>query len=773
MQQFKALWLKELSGYFQSSFAYMILFIYMFVSIGGAFYFGSYLALHDPSVYALFYLQPIVLTALLPAVTMRLWSEEYKSGTAEFLLTQPLEPWQPVAAKFAAATVFGLIMPLLLLPFIFFTAQYLTLDWGNIVCAYLGLALFIALFCALGAFVSALNKHIIASYLLSVFVMALWIALPVTKLYESYTDFLLAEIGLSDAVYFVLFTAVLVFLNVLVSEYRYSAQKHKTWRFAGFSAILLVGTALVVLATDLIFTHKFDFSAHKFYTPQPLTRELIAKIDKPISIDVFIAKDFRAHNVEYFRYYQQVKRFLEKYRDLSGKMIRLNVTEVEPFSQLEDVVLGYGFYYEENASGTKDYFGAVVRDNDARGVTIKQFTAERGAYLEKDIDSALLKLIDEGDLRRNIGVYLDATQNLDNFNGLMLNLEEDYNIALISEDVYELSPELDLLILINPKMISTVFHYALDQYIMNGGKVIIFFDLLTKNQTDDTNLKMLSLVDFLDGWGILLGDKMAETGEIAPAYYTGNLPLNIYKALEFSVKNPSLQVKPIITNNGQYIGAVIDGILLSLYEESPHKDAEVRSSMLPHNSVSDGSVQVALIGDVDLIDDMFWVDERSSDKNPYSAVFKAANPEIVRNLIDDMLGVEAYRNLPVRAAYRNTLSIGQNIYDEIYGKQAPHYLQLEEEIEILKSAVYKNSGDDADKAAALMRVSEAGQKIVELQKQSDALLHQMKEDYTDVIASMMWRHIIFVPAGIVLLLFLVLRFINRRKCRRIKEMFDE
>ncbi len=773
MQQFKALWLKELGGYFQSSFAYMILFIYMFVSVGGAFYFGSYLALHDPSVYALFYIQPIVLTALLPAVTMRLWSEEYKSGTAEFLLTQPLEPWQPVVAKFAAATAFGWLMSLFLLPFICFTAQYLVLDWGNIFCAYIGLVLFIALFCALGAFASALNKHIIASYLLSVFVMALWIALPVTKLYESYTDFLLAEIGLSDVAYFLLFTIVLVFLNVMISEYRYSAQKNKIWHFAAFSAILLTGTVLLVFAIDLLFEHKLDLSAHKFYSPQTQTKELIAKIDKPLNIDVYIAKDFRAHNVEYFRYYQQVKRFLEKYRTLSGNMIRLNVTEVEPFSQMEDMVLSYGLYYEENTSGTKDYFGAVVRDNDANGVTIKQFTSERGAYLEKDIDSALLKLTDGDNLRRNIGVYLDATQNLENFNGLLLNLEDDYDVARISDDVYEISPKMDMLILINPKMISTVFRYALDQYIMNGGKVLIFFDLLTKNQADEVNLEMLSLVDFLDRWGIMLGDKMPETGNIATEYYTGDLPLNIYKALEFSVVNPVLKVKPIITDNDKYIGAVIEGMLLSLYENNPHDDAEIRKTMMPYNPISDGSVQIALIGDVDLIDDTFWIDERSSDKNPNSAVYKAANIELVRNLIDDMLGVDGYRTLPVRSAYRNTLSIGQKLYDDIYGRQTPLYIKINEEIERLKADVYKNSGNDADKAASLMRVSEAGQRIAELQKQSDSLLYQLKENYADAVGSMMWKNIIFKPIALTLLLWLALKCINRRKRRQIKEMFDD
>lgn len=773
MQQFRALWLKELNGYFQSSFAYMILFIYMFVSVGGAFYFGSYLALHDPSVYALFYLQPIVLTILLPAVTMRLWSDEYKSGTAEFLLTQPLAAWQPVAAKFAAATVFGWVMTFLLLPFVFFTSRYLLLDWGSIFCTYIGLMLFVALFCALGVFISAINKHIIATYLLSVFIMAVWMALPITKLYENYTDFLLAEVGLSDILYFIIFTGILVFLNILVLEYRYSAQKHKTWRFVGFSSALLIGTTLLVAAINLVMAHKFDLTAHKIYTPQNQSRELLAKIDKPLDIDVYIAKDFRAHNVEYYRYYQQVKRFLEKYQRLSGKMIRVNVTEVEPFSQLEEIVLGYGLYYEENPSGTKDYFGAVIRDKDAHGVAIKQFTTERGAYLEKDIDRAILKLVDEGELQRNIGVYVDPTQNLDHFNGFLLNLEEEYNVELVGDDVYEISPDLDMLILVNPKVISPMFRYAFDQYIMNGGKAVIFFDLLTKNQTDAVNLQMLSMVDFLDRWDILLDDKLADTGEAAGEYYKGKLPLGIYKALGFTVKNPSIKARPIITNGDKYIGAVLDGMLISLYEDNPHEDKAIRYSMLPHNAVSDGDVRVALIGDVDLIDDTFWIDERSKSKNPYSAIYKAANIELVRNLIDDMLGVEAYRELPVRSTYRNTLSIGQQLYDNIYGQKAPLYIQINEEIEQLKKEIYKKSGGDADKASALLRVGEAGQKIAELQKQSDALLYQLKEAYTNEVNSMMLYNILLRPTGIVLFVWLLLRYLRRRKNQRIKEMFDE
>ncbi|MBR1825166.1 MAG: Gldg family protein [Alphaproteobacteria bacterium] len=773
MQQFKTLFQKELNGYFQSSFAYILLFIYLFVSIGSAFYFGSYLAMHDTAVYALFYLQPVVLTMVLPAITMRLWSEEYKSGTAEFLLTQPLKYTCPVLAKFCAAAALSGMMTLFLLPFVFYTASQMMLDWGNIVCCYVGLWLFICLFCALGCLISSLNKHIIAAYLLSVFVMALWMILPLTGLYEAYTDFLLAEISLYDLTYMILFCGVFLFLNVLVLEYRASAQRHKTRRFAGFAALLLVGAVLLNGTLSIVSAHKFDLTAHKIYTPQKVSQEIISAVDKPISIDVYIAKDFRAHNIEYFRYYHQVRRFLEKYQAQSDGLIRVNVLEVEPFSQMESAVLEYGLYYETNPNDTKDYFGAVVRDNDGNGVVIKKFTVERSAYLEKDIDGALLKLQYGKELSKSIGVYLDPTQNLDKFNAFMLNLEDDYDVVPVTDDVYEISPRLDLLILVNPKKFSAVFRYALDQYILNGGKAIILFDLLTKNQVDGVNMQPLGMIDFLDKWGILIGGKLVDAGEADAAYYTGELPVNIYRALEFAPINKKLTAKPIVKGTqNRYIGAVIEGVLPSLYAESPHKNAKIQKSMLPHSLISTGPVRVALIGDVDFVDEDFWLDERSADANPFTAINKAANMEIMRNLVDEMAGITAYRALPVRSSYRNTHSIGQQIYESTYGEIAPFYIKLNEQINEMKDEFYQNTGVNADQARASAQVNEIGQQIAALEKQADALLYRLKGQYSQVVRRIMLGNILLLPLCAVGVLWLIMRLLRRRKAKHIREIFN-
>lgn len=774
MQQFKSLFYKEFGTYFQSTFVYCILFIYLLISIGAAFTFGAYLTIRDSSVYALFYLQPVVLTMLLPALTMRLWSEEYKSGTAEFLLTQPLNYALPTLAKFCAAVALSCLMPFFLLPFVFYTSTWLQLDWSSIACGYCGLWLLTTLFCALGALISSFNKHIIASYILSVFIMTLWLFLPQTGLYEVYTDFLLAEISFADIAYILLFGGALLLLNIMVPAFRASAQKHKTFRFIGFSALLLFGVILLNYAVGSIFTHRLDLSAHKIYSLQPATVELISKIQEPIYIDVYIAKDFRSHNVEYFRHYQQVQRFLKKYQTASGGLIHVSITEVEPFSQLENAVLEYGLYYEINPDETKDYFGAVIHNDRNTGIIIKKFAVERTPYLEKDIDTALLKLSNPTELSKSIGIYLDPTQNLERYNGFMLNLEEDYDVTPVTDDVYEISPQLDLLILLNPKQFSAVFRYALDQYILNGGKVIALFDLLSKNQSDAVNLQPLGMIDFFDKWGILIADKLTDSGSPDIAYYQGDLPLNIYRALEFTSVNKNLLLKPIINGSKEkYVGAIIEGILPSLYEQNPLQDATIKNSMLPHSLFSTGSAKVALIGDTDLADDEFWLDTRSEDANPYTAVYKSANMEILRNLIDDMLDISVYKQLPIRSKYTNTYGIGQKIYNHLYSQIEPLYVKLNEQINELKTTYYQSASNHDNPLLAQQNVNKLAQQIAELEKQSDAILYHFKAQYSVIVHRIMLTFILLWPLLAVLLLWLMLKFMHIRKTQKIKGLFNE
>ncbi len=761
MRQFYGLFEKEFRGYFQSYFALAVVFIYLLISAGLAFY-GSYLDMHDTALYALFGMQLYIQAALVPALTMKLWVEEYKTGTAEFLLTQPLKYYQPVLAKFFAAFGFGVFLSILLLPFIYDASRQITLDWGNILCAYVGLWAVIFVFCAIGSLISALNKNMILVYLFSLFATAFLAAVPFTHFHAAYDNFLLAEIGWGDVLYFPIIGATILLLNILVLQLRASSQKHKWLRFTGFGTLLLIGDIVLCFAVYTLFMQKYDMTAQQIYTPQQMSREIIKSLSEPIYADVYISRDYIKHNVEYTRYYQQVRRLLQKYEKLSDKKIKVRFLRVEPFSQLENVVIKSGLYYEENIYGSKDYFGAVIRNDRGEGVVIKHFLAARSPYLEKDIDVALLKL-SRDDVMKTIGVYLDPFQNLRDFQGAMLNLENDYYLVNLTEDIYAIPPQVDLVLLVNPKELAPSFIEAVENYIAAGGKAVILFDFYTENQSTDINMKEFSLLNFISILGVEFTGNMPDIGKPAAEFAPSGMPLAIYKAVDFNLTNSAKNdytVTPIITDDEHLIGVLLQG-RFALFN---------KNKVVPETK-SDG--QVALIGDVDLIIDDNWVAGQSPDKNPYDAIAKTANMEILRSLIDRMVGNSLYFSLPVRYEQHNTFSIGEKIYNRIYEQNAPSYFRLGAELIEARSAIKDETLQNPDKIMQMLQSGEAGQKIADLELQAENLLYKMGREYKDSIRIMFMSQVILQPLFITLLLWGLIFLIARRREKKIRELIHE
>lgn len=772
MKQFWVLLKKELGSYFKSYFAYITFGAYLFISIGAAFYFGSYFDMKDASGYSVFYLQPFILSIFLPAVTMRTWSEEYKSGTAEFLLTQPVSFLKLVSAKVAASGLFGFLMAFFLLPFIMYTGTWLATDWGNVACAFLGVFLLILLLCSLGCFISSLNRQIIMAYLLTVVTALLVAILPFTKLYECYSNWLFAQVGPTEFFYFLSLSGLLVFLNVLVLEYRFSAQRHKNIRFGIFCVLAFVGMIVLNAAGWLLFDdYKHDFTSYGQYTPQRISEETVAKIKEPLYIDVFAAKDYLSHSPENYYYYQQVKRFLRKYQILSRGMIRLRVTEVEAFSEMEKEVLNNGLFYEDNSRGTKDYFGAVIHNDKGEGLTIRQFISARKDYLEQDVDKVLLRFTDSFVIK-NIGVYLDPLQRLEDFQAFMLNLENDYNIITVKEDTYEISPKLDMLILVNPKNISTYFMYAIDQYILRGGKVLMFVDAYTEGQTELTNSKKLRILSFFDAWNIVIQNKLAEHPEVAKKFAISKFEPDLYRAFMFDVQNDDFKVEPFIKAGEFYIGALVKGPATSIFFGNPHNSVKILQNMLSFKAKTE-NMTVGIVGDVDILTDHASISEESPDFGPYGVIAKSANGEVVRRFIDYMLDNQDYLNLPLKKGYENGLSVAGQIGKAINEEYQPIYESLLDNIENSQRILRKSEGVSDDKMSALKKAGSAAASLSSLEQQADNILYQMRKTYFKQISKIIVLWCLLYPVAVGLLLRLVVCLLFGLKKRVIKGKYYE
>ena len=160
-----ALFKKELMSYFNSPIAYI--FIAAFLVVGNWLFFKTFFIYQQASMRGYFSLLPWIFLFLAPAITMRLWAEEKKSGTVEFLLTLPVTNWQVVLAKFFSSLAFLFVALLATITIPFTIAVLGNLDMGPIIGSYLGSLFLGGSYLALGLFISSLTKNQIISFVLS------------------------------------------------------------------------------------------------------------------------------------------------------------------------------------------------------------------------------------------------------------------------------------------------------------------------------------------------------------------------------------------------------------------------------------------------------------------------------------------------------------------------------------------------------------------------------------------------------------------------------
>ena len=180
---------RELTGYFASPVAYV--FIVIFLLLAGFFTFmvGHFFDRGEASLYSFFLWHPWLYLFLVPAVGMRLWSEERRLGTIELLLTMPITAWQAILGKFLASWLFLALTLFLTFPLVFTVGYLGHPDFGVIFCGYIGSFLLAGGYLAISCMTSAITRNQVVSFILSV-VFCLFLILagwpPVTQMLEQW-----------------------------------------------------------------------------------------------------------------------------------------------------------------------------------------------------------------------------------------------------------------------------------------------------------------------------------------------------------------------------------------------------------------------------------------------------------------------------------------------------------------------------------------------------------------------------------------------------------
>ncbi|MGR9107250.1 MAG: Gldg family protein [Gammaproteobacteria bacterium] len=295
---------KEIARFFASPVAFIFFGAFLAVTLFIFFWVETFFARNISDVRPLFNWMPVLLIFLVAALTMRSWSEEKRSGTLEFLLTEPVNPIYFVLGKFLACMALVGIALLLTLPLPFTISLLGNLDWGPVFGAYLATLFLAGAYTAIGLTVSARSENQIVSLITSVLVCSLFYLLgsdTLTQLFGNragelfkllgsgsrFTSITRGVIDIRDIYYYLSIIGIFLSLNVYFLESgRWATESphtaHRRWRV--LTLLLIANFAVANVWLQKVGWARADLTEGRIYSISEATRQYLTQLHEPLLI---------------------------------------------------------------------------------------------------------------------------------------------------------------------------------------------------------------------------------------------------------------------------------------------------------------------------------------------------------------------------------------------------------------------------------------------------------------------------------------------------------
>lgn len=295
---------KEMGQFFRAPIAWLFLVAFLLISMFVFFWVETFFSRNIADVRPLFEWMPLLLIFLSSALTMKMWSEERRSGTLEHVLTQPVPLWQFVVGKFLACWALLAVALLITLPLPITISMLGDLDWGPVFSGYLAALLLGGAYLAMGLFVSARCDNQIVSLILSVALAGVFYLVGagvLTNLVGNQSAELLRSVGTGsrfesitrgvvdfrDFYYYVSLMVGFIALNIFSLERgRWASdgdrRHHSMWRWT--VGLLLANVLFANVWLTEMPTLRWDTTRGNMYSISPATENYIAQLQEPMLI---------------------------------------------------------------------------------------------------------------------------------------------------------------------------------------------------------------------------------------------------------------------------------------------------------------------------------------------------------------------------------------------------------------------------------------------------------------------------------------------------------
>ena len=228
---------------------------------------------------------------------------------------------------------------------------------------------------------------------------------------------------------------------------------------------------------------QLDLTAGKLFTLSDATAQVLNEIDEPITMRLYFSKVMGEQSPGHLTYFERVRELLEQYVNLAGGKLRLEVFNPEPFSDDEDSAVAFGLSgLPINQQGDLGYFGLVGSNSTDDNEVIPFLSPERETFLEYDMTKMVKALATPE--KQTVGVMSTLLVN----GGYIPNqgqrprwavidqINEFYAIQPVPVDSKEIFENVGTLLVIHPKRLPPTALYAIDQFVLKGGRVMVFVD---------------------------------------------------------------------------------------------------------------------------------------------------------------------------------------------------------------------------------------------------------------------------------------------------------
>ncbi len=603
-----------------------------------------------------------------------------------------------------------------------------------------------------------------------------------------------------------------------------------------YLAFLLIGIAVCIIAMNTLSRMQggrmvWDLTENKKYSLSKFSCEQTQKLIQPLYITIYYSADMAQENPVYAKYAEYVIRFLQQYQQCNQDKMFIALKNPKPYSDIESEAQKEGIAPIPSLTGqTNSYFGVLFSDADGKKEVISDFSMDRDFWLEKDITSVLTKFNETRHktvglispihriIKRTYGQEIERYAFLD-------ELAARYNLVELPMNISDISESIDTLIVVAPPKMPISLMFALDQYVLRGGKLIMLLDTYIEEPEYKLTYDNLNEINgLLKNWGIELADTVVGTQQYGQKEFVGdsqngwyqtpyplwiNLPKSAIMPIEgisSEIKNIQLRsaseikeldhdndfiVTPILKleKGGVYdlsdnlkdkqnivksykeeqrefiLGSLIKGKFHSAFTNIPQA-----VTFKEHNYLfySNQPAQILVIGDSDFIRDNVWLNGTNLNDNG-QLILKT---------------VEMFNNEAEMAAlYKSQTKMTQeSLGSTIYSKIAEQYLseisrlqnelqQLIEEHNNLRVLIEEKL--ETFNAMTALRDSEIREKIEELQKKLQYYSYKIKDTFSSKKQNIIFINLVAFPFLILLAWIGVYGWISRRSLNKIQEKFND